>query len=265
MQDGSLRPRARKFVRRNLRAASSLSVASRSASRAGLSQRRREMRGKAHRDPGLVARRALDAFKGDLQHEAEIHRRLDRPHRPEPVYRVVAHEFVELFQLVIREAEIGLAHRHQRAFIGPRPRTCSRNSNSTVCRGRAGHTSAPTSIVFCIGSFFHLNHGPFGRPGPSTLSHRLIIRASMIDTAPIFAAPPPDHLPVPEKKNTRQRATIEPRGSSSREPTAPTASGAGRDVLRTHILSVPSAKVVARGGSADGFAKTLPLKPYAVR
>ena len=37
---------------------------------AGLSQRSREMRGKAHGDAGFVPRRAVEPFEGDLQHQA---------------------------------------------------------------------------------------------------------------------------------------------------------------------------------------------------
>ena len=42
----------------------------RSASRGGLSQRMRLMRGKAHGDAGLVAGGALQALEGDLEHQA---------------------------------------------------------------------------------------------------------------------------------------------------------------------------------------------------
>ena len=116
-------------------------VSSLSASAAGLSQRMRWMRGNAWRRPicggssaGRRRRRPRAPAPGvDLAHRAE---RLDG---------VVADAAVELQQLLVGEAGIGLAHRHQ--LVGPcrrgaRRRKCSPNSRTSACRGRAGHTSA---------------------------------------------------------------------------------------------------------------------------
>ena len=66
-------------------------------------------------------------------------------HRAEAVDRVVAHEPVDLGELLVGEAEIGLADRHQLLAVlarRARRRRCSRNSRTSACRGRAGHTSA---------------------------------------------------------------------------------------------------------------------------
>src|SRR5690606_15859081 len=66
-----------------------------------------------HRYPGLVPRRAVEAFEGDLHHEPRLTRRRHRPHRAEAVDRVVAHVFVDQPQLLVGETEIGLADRHE--------------------------------------------------------------------------------------------------------------------------------------------------------
>src|SRR6185312_9006727 len=65
----------------------------------------------AHGHPGLVAGRAGDAVEGDLQHQL----RFDLAHWPEAVGGVVAHPLVEPAQLLVGEAEIGLADRRQLA------------------------------------------------------------------------------------------------------------------------------------------------------
>ena len=68
---------------------------------------------KAHREPGLVPGRALQPFERDLQHQALVGLVHDLAHRAEAVDGVAAHEAVDLDQLLVGEAEIGLADRHQ--------------------------------------------------------------------------------------------------------------------------------------------------------
>ena len=72
------------------------------------------MRGKRMATPDLWRRRAMHAIEGDLEHELG----LDLAHRAEAVHRVVAHEAVELAQLLVGEAEIGLADRHELGLAG---------------------------------------------------------------------------------------------------------------------------------------------------
>ena len=65
-----------------------------------------------------MAGRALQAFEGHLQHQ----RRRNRAHGAKPLNRVVTDEFVQLLQLLIGKAEIGLADRRQpilAVFIAP--------------------------------------------------------------------------------------------------------------------------------------------------
>ncbi len=80
--------------------------------------------GKAHGDARFVPRRALKSLEGDLQHQAEIPFGADRANGAEPIGGMVAYEFVDLFQFLVGEAEIGLADWRQRtAFRGPAGRT----------------------------------------------------------------------------------------------------------------------------------------------
>src|SRR6266851_470521 len=66
----------------------------------------------AHGDARFVPGRAADAVEGDLQHQLV----LDLADGPEAVGGVVAHPFVEPTQLLVGEAEIGLADRRQLAL-----------------------------------------------------------------------------------------------------------------------------------------------------
>ena len=63
--------------------------------------------------PGFVPRGALHALEGDLQHQSAFHPVADLAHRAEALDRVVADVAVELGQLRVGEAVIGLADRHQ--------------------------------------------------------------------------------------------------------------------------------------------------------
>ncbi|MNR16856.1 hypothetical protein D3C85_1334860 [compost metagenome] len=81
--------------------------------------------GKSHGHAGLVAFGPLQALEGDLEHQAELARRRDGADGAETLDRVLAHELVELFQLFVGEAEIGLAHRGEHVdavgVLGPDP------------------------------------------------------------------------------------------------------------------------------------------------
>src|SRR5271166_4385395 len=78
--------------------------------------------GKAHRDAGFVPRRALQALKGDFQHETLVSFMNDVAHGAEFLRGVAADKTVDLQQLLVGEAEIGLADRHQLvAMFAPRP------------------------------------------------------------------------------------------------------------------------------------------------
>ena len=69
----------------------------------------------AHREAGLVARARVDRIEGDFEHQAL----LDLAHRPEALDRVAADPAVEPLQLLVGEAEIGLADRKQLTLVGP--------------------------------------------------------------------------------------------------------------------------------------------------
>ena len=71
------------------------------------------MRGKAHGDAGFVPGRALQALERDFQHQALVGLVRHLAHRAEALDGVVAHVAVDLLQLLVGEAEIGLADRHQ--------------------------------------------------------------------------------------------------------------------------------------------------------
>src|SRR5689334_16293302 len=62
-----------------------------------------------HRNAGFVPARGLDGIESDLEDEC----RTDRADGPELLNGVVAHEAVELQHLLVGEAGIGLAHRHE--------------------------------------------------------------------------------------------------------------------------------------------------------
>src|SRR4051812_4503589 len=71
--------------------------------------------GKAHGEAGFVALAGVDRIEGDLEHQAL----LDLAHRAEALDGVGAHPTVEPFQLLVGEAEIGLADRQQLAARCP--------------------------------------------------------------------------------------------------------------------------------------------------
>src|SRR5579871_3770653 len=61
---------------------------------------------KPHRDARFMARRAMNAVEGNLQHELGRH----GAHRAETLDRMIANPAVELAQLLIGKAEIGFAN-----------------------------------------------------------------------------------------------------------------------------------------------------------
>src|SRR3954469_8162418 len=76
----------------------------------------------AHRDAGLVPRRALQALEGDFHHQPLVGLMHHFAHRSEAVDRVAPHVAVDLEKLFVGEAEIGLADRHQLvAVLAGRP------------------------------------------------------------------------------------------------------------------------------------------------
>src|ERR1700731_556152 len=58
----------------------------------------------------------MQTLEGDLENEPEVRTRAQLGDGAEAFDRVVANEFVEALQLLVSEAEIGLAHRGQRAI-----------------------------------------------------------------------------------------------------------------------------------------------------
>jgi hypothetical protein len=69
--------------------------------------------GKPHRDAGFMARRALQALERDFQDQPLLGLVDDMADGTEFFDRVAADEAVDLQQLLVGEAEIGLADRHQ--------------------------------------------------------------------------------------------------------------------------------------------------------
>ena len=67
------------------------------------------MRGKRMATPDLCRVERCTLSKATSKHQL----RLDLAHRAETLDGVVAHQFVELPQLLVGEAEIGLADRHE--------------------------------------------------------------------------------------------------------------------------------------------------------
>ena len=67
----------------------------------------------AHRDAGLVPRRALQSLERDFEHQALVRLMHHLAHRAEALDRIAPYEAVDLQQLLVGEAEIGLADRHQ--------------------------------------------------------------------------------------------------------------------------------------------------------
>src|SRR5215831_10245981 len=67
----------------------------------------------AHRDAGFVPRRAFKTLEGDFQHQPLLRLVDDMAYGTEFLCRVAANKTVDLEQLLIGEAEIGLADRHQ--------------------------------------------------------------------------------------------------------------------------------------------------------
>jgi hypothetical protein len=65
------------------------------------------------RDAGLVPARPVDAFERDLQNQAFVARIFDFAHRAEAVDRMSADVAIELRQLFVGNAGLGLADRHQ--------------------------------------------------------------------------------------------------------------------------------------------------------
>ena len=72
----------------------------------------------AHGDAGLVAGGALQALEGHLEDQAVVRLGADRADRAEAFDGVVADELVDLLQLLVGEAEIGLADRGEDAGAG---------------------------------------------------------------------------------------------------------------------------------------------------
>ena len=68
---------------------------------------------KAHRHSRFVAGRAVDAVEGDFEDDLRRH----LAHRPVTLHGVVADPAVEALQLLVGEARIGLADRHQLAAM----------------------------------------------------------------------------------------------------------------------------------------------------
>src|SRR3954454_3868177 len=79
---------------------------------------------KAHRDTGFVPRRSLQALEGDFQHQALLRLVHDVANRTELLGGIAADEAVDLQQLLVGEAEIGLADRNELiARVAGRPYT----------------------------------------------------------------------------------------------------------------------------------------------
>jgi hypothetical protein len=74
---------------------------------------------KAHGHAGLVPGRALQALEGDLQHQPVVRPGPHGADRTKPLDGVVTYERIELLQLGVSEAEIGLADRGQRPVRRP--------------------------------------------------------------------------------------------------------------------------------------------------
>ena len=104
--------------------------------------------------PDLWRLREVDRIEGDFEHQGL----LDLADRAEALDRVVAHEPVEPFQLLVGEAEIGLADRQQLARLASSSRRCSPNNKRSACRCRAPRTSARNRRS--SGSRFHLYQRP---------------------------------------------------------------------------------------------------------
>ena len=66
-----------------------------------------------------MPRAALQAFEGNFQDEALLSCCRDRPYRTEPVDRVLPDKLVELFELLIGKAEVGLSDRRQFMAVCP--------------------------------------------------------------------------------------------------------------------------------------------------
>ena len=76
-------------------------------------------------DTGFVPRTLMHAVEGNLNHQPLLSTMCNLTHRTEAIGGVIAHKLVELLQLLVGKAEIGLADRHQfqssRAIITPGP------------------------------------------------------------------------------------------------------------------------------------------------
>ena len=111
---------------------------------------------------GLVALAVVDRIERDLEHQALV----GLAHRAEAVDGVLAHMAVEPFQLLVGEAEIGLADRQQfgalRRDRRPSSRRCSPNrSDERLPLPRWAYISTQSTSS---GSRFHLYHSPVLRP-----------------------------------------------------------------------------------------------------
>ena len=99
------------------------SVSSRSASRGGLSQRSRLMRGKRIATPDLCRVERCQPLEGDFQHQPLV-RLMHDMRAPGRIFGgVAADEAVDLQQFLVGEAEIGLADRHQLFAVSPAVQT----------------------------------------------------------------------------------------------------------------------------------------------
>ena len=132
----------------------------------GLSQRNRLMRGKSHRDAGFVPGRTLQAFERHFEHQAEIVVRAPPRAPARSGRRCCRARSVDLCKLLIGEAEIGLADRHE--FVAVVARVPDPEGVVRIER-RALAVAAlrihQHGVDRSNGSRFHFHHGPFGRPG----------------------------------------------------------------------------------------------------
>src|SRR5262245_9791682 len=75
---------------------------------------------KTHGEARFVPGRTLQSFERDFEHQALVRLVYDLAHRAEPLDGIPADEPVDLQKLLVGEAEIGLADRHQLVAVGAR-------------------------------------------------------------------------------------------------------------------------------------------------